>query len=187
MCTCGGRLFHHCVFPKNHCTATYLCYGGDPRCKEIEGEKDRDCTCAQRDHETGEWGSGGRIKCLQKFARKAALAQSEMPQGHPRDRLSAFAARCLARSKMQDDGIWWEKTGVWCGHYSKATLIRTPPGRSRLDVLSCSSTSMQGCYPLLACATVCRRCAFLVRVLGMGKASLRVLILHAKDSLIELA
>ena len=120
MCQCGGRFFHHCVFPKNHCTATYLCYGGDPRCKETAGETDgdehRDCTCAQRNYETGEWGSGGRIKCLQKLASRASVTLSEMPEGHPRDRLSAFAARCLARSKMADDGVWWEKTGVWCGH-----------------------------------------------------------------------
>ena len=120
MCQCGGRFFHHCVFPKNHCTATYLCYGGDPRCTETAGETDgdtnRDCTCAQRNYETGEWGSGGRIKCLQKLASKASVTLSEMPEGHPRDRLSAFAARCLARSKMENDGVWWDKSGVWCGH-----------------------------------------------------------------------
>ena len=54
--------------------------------------------------------------------------------------------------------------------YSKRCFIRTPPGRSRLGVLSWSSTNPSG----LACA-------FLARVLGMGKASLHVLISRSKD------
>ena len=52
-------------------------------------------------------------------------------------------------------------------------FFRTRPESSRLDVLSWRSTN--------ECAGLA--CAFLAGVLGMGKASLHVLILRAKDSL----